>query len=235
MPKDKSILVCGPLDAGTEAVITDVLSSAGANCRFCTYAEAEALLAGDARCDMLVTLPVDVTPARFDEIDIAVWERGLDDNLHARFRVAQAAVQKFAASKAGVIVHVVPAAGLIGQAEGGTVSIATMSGVALSRSIALDNANTGIVSNVIATRGPDHARSLAALIGFLGSGEGQAISGQVYAVDGDEIHISSQPRPIRVAHRDGGWDQANLARVIGTAWGEALLPADAGIAEVFGA
>jgi hypothetical protein len=43
------------------------------------------------------------------------------------------------------------------------------------------------------------------------------VTGQIFAVRKDEIFLMSQSRPIRVAHKEGGWTPQSLA--------ETMLPA----------
>ena len=51
------------------------------------------------------------------------------------------------------------------------------------------------------------------------------MTGQIFAVRKDEIFLMSQPRPIRVAHKDGGWTPQAIAETMLPAFKSALLPA----------
>ena len=47
---------------------------------------------------------------------------------------------------------------------------------------------------------------------FLASDLAKDVTGQIFAVRKDEIFLMSQPRPLRVAHKDGGWTPAGHRR-----------------------
>jgi len=104
--------------------------------------------------------------------------------------------------------------------------------VGLSRSISIDMARSNVRSNCIApfafsrmtatvpTKGgaqnPDEApyldkikkmasEKIPPLIIALGSDQAADITGQIFAVRGNEIFLMSQPRPLRSVHRAEGW------------------------------
>jgi hypothetical protein len=61
------------------------------------------------------------------------------------------------------------------------------------------------------------ASKIAPICVFLASDLAKDVTGQIFAVRKDEIFLMSQSRPIRVAHKDGGWTPQSIA--------ETMLPA----------
>ena len=49
------------------------------------------------------------------------------------------------------------------------------------------------------------ATKIAPICVFLASDLAKDVTGQIFAVRKDEIFLMSQSRPLRVAHKDGGW------------------------------
>jgi hypothetical protein len=49
---------------------------------------------------------------------------------------------------------------------------------------------------------------------FLASDQSKDVSGQVFTVRKDEIFLMSQPRPLRSAHKDGGWTPETIAETV---------------------
>jgi hypothetical protein len=58
------------------------------------------------------------------------------------------------------------------------------------------------------------------------------VTGQIFAVRKDEAFLMSQPRPLRVAHKDGGWTPQAIAETMLPAFKSALYPLDVS-ADVF--
>ncbi|MEM9682146.1 MAG: 3-hydroxyacyl-CoA dehydrogenase, partial [Pseudomonadota bacterium] len=46
---------------------------------------------------------------------------------------------------------------------------------------------------------------------FLASEEAKEVTGQIFAVRGNEVFLMSQPRPLRSVHRSEGWTPESLA------------------------
>jgi NAD(P)-dependent dehydrogenase (short-subunit alcohol dehydrogenase family) len=76
------------------------------------------------------------------------------------------------------------------------------------------------------------ASKIAPICVFLGSDLSKDVTGQIFAVRKDEIFLMSQPRPLRVAHKDGGWTPAAIAETMLPAFTSALYPLDTS-ADVF--
>ena len=164
--------------------------------------------------DALVTLPVSHVPARFDQLDLDAWEAAADAELNTRFRLGQLAARRMNEGAGGAIIHIVAADSLPGAAEAGASAILSYASAGLSRGIALDLKGK-VRSNTLALD-PDGAAfdAAAAMILFLAGDAGKAVTGQIAAIGPTELQLFAQSRPLRVAHCDGGWDEAGLAAQI---------------------
>jgi NAD(P)-dependent dehydrogenase (short-subunit alcohol dehydrogenase family) len=180
--------------------------------------------------DGLVTTPAGHEGARFDRMDLDRWEAGLGWELGGRFRTAQAIVRAMRPDGDGSLVHLLSADGMLGAPQAASAAIAAFASAGLSRSIALDMAAARIRSNCIAVRADDESLDAAALLIRLLCGEqGRGITGQIAAIGPTQLHLLAQSRPQRIAHRDGGWDEASLTEQVGR-W-SAYLPRFADAAE----
>ena len=70
------------------------------------------------------------------------------------------------------------------------------------------------------------ASKIAPICVFLASDLSKEVSGQIFAVRKDEIFLMSQTRPLRVAHKDGGWSPQAIADTMLPAFKSALYPLD---------
>ncbi|HET7197824.1 MAG TPA: SDR family oxidoreductase, partial [Burkholderiales bacterium] len=130
--------------------------------------------------------------------------------------------------------HMTSTSGLVGNLGQANYSAAKLGIVGLSKSIALDMARYGVRSNCIApfawsrmigsipTETPEqqarvekmkamHTAKIAPLAVCLASDAARAVSGQVFAVRGNEIFLMSQSRPLRSVHRAEGWTPESVA------------------------
>lgn len=235
MADDRTIGVAGPLSDGRRRALDGAFAGVGVACRFARYADAGALFAARDAPRRLLTLPGVAAAGSFETLDVAAFEAALDGDLHGRFAAAQAAVRAAAAGggEGCAIVHLIDADGLIGAPAGAPTAIGTMAVVALSRSIALDFRGAPVTSNVVAGAVDPNPDDLAALVDFLAFGAGREVTGQVFALADGSLHLCGQPRPLRIAHRDGGWTQSDLAAQIGRAWRSLQPPAEETAREVF--
>ena len=76
-------------------------------------------------------------------------------------------------------------------------------------------------------------RAMQSLIGlgllgvvYLASDLSREVTGQIFAVRKDEIFLMSQPRPLRVAHKDGGWTPRTIADAMLPAFRSGFYPLD---------
>jgi short-subunit dehydrogenase len=139
--------------------------------------------------------------------------------------------------------------GLIGNLGQANYSAAKLGIVGLSKSIALDMAKYGVRSNCIApfawsrmigsipTETEDQkarveklksmeTSKIAPLAVFLASGLAKDVTGQVFAVRANELFLMSQSRPLKAAHRPGGWTPQAIADEALPAWRESLYKLD---------
>ena len=70
------------------------------------------------------------------------------------------------------------------------------------------------------------ASKIAPICVFLASDLASEVTGQIFAVRKDEIFLMSQNRPIRVAHKDGGWTPQAIADTMLPAFKRDLYPLD---------
>jgi NAD(P)-dependent dehydrogenase (short-subunit alcohol dehydrogenase family) len=164
----------------------------------------------------------------FFNMSVEEWRAVIDVHLNGSFYVARAAAPHFRAQQAGCYIHMTSTSGLIGNLGQANYSAAKLGLVGLSKSIALDMARYGVRSNCIApfawsrmigsipSETPDqHARveklkgmqaaKIAPLAVCLAAEAAREVSGQVFAVRGNEIFLMSQSRPLRSVHRAEGW------------------------------
>ncbi|WP_424138311.1 SDR family NAD(P)-dependent oxidoreductase [Roseomonas chloroacetimidivorans] len=172
------------------------------------------------------------------KMDHAEWDAVMKVHLYGSFNVSRAAALRFREQGSGAFVHITSTAGLVGNVGQANYAAAKLGIVGLSRSIALEMGRFGVRSNTLApfalTRmvtsipGADSEAFLAkrremtaAKIGpltvFLLSDAAAEVSGQVFAVRGNELMIMSQPRPVRSVHRSDGWTPETVQEaVLGT-------------------
>ncbi len=160
------------------------------------------------------------------------WDAVIDVHLNGARNVASAAAATFRQQDSGSFVHMTSTAGLIGNLGQANYSAAKMGIVGLSRSISIDMARANVRSNCIApfalsrmtetvpssggAQKPGEvpyaekikkmaSEKIPPLVIALGSDAAADITGQIFAVRGNEIFLMSQPRPLRGIHRAEGW------------------------------
>jgi NAD(P)-dependent dehydrogenase (short-subunit alcohol dehydrogenase family) len=177
----------------------------------------------------------------FHRMSVVDWKAVIDVHLNGSFFMSKAAAPYFKEQNSGSFVHFTSTSGLIGNFGQANYSAAKMGIIGLSKSIALDMAKFNVRSNsvspfawsrligTIPTETPDQkarveriqntmtAAKIAPLCAFLASDLSKEVTGQIFAVRKDEIVLMSQSRPIRTAHKDGGWTPEAIA--------ETMLPA----------
>ncbi len=177
-------------------------------------------------------------------------------HLYGAFYVSKAATPYFKDQGSGSFIHFTSTSGLIGNIGQANYAAAKMGIVGLSKSIALDMARFGVRSNCVSpfawsrmigtipTDTPEQkervermqqtmtAAKIAPVVVFLASDLAKDVTGQIFTVRKDEIFLMSQPRPLRVAHKDGGWTPQAIAETMLPAFKGSLYPLDVS-ADVF--
>jgi NAD(P)-dependent dehydrogenase (short-subunit alcohol dehydrogenase family) len=177
----------------------------------------------------------------FHRMSVVDWDAVIKVHLYGAFYMSKAAAPYFKEQNSGSFVHFTSTSGLIGNFGQANYSAAKLGIVGLSKSIALDMAKFNVRSNCVSpfawsrmigtipTETPEQqarverikntmtAGKIAPMVVFLASDLAKDVTGQIFAVRKDEIFLMSQSRPLRVAHKDGGWSPQSIA--------ETMLPA----------
>lgn len=162
------------------------------------------------------------------------WDAVIGVHLRGAFNVSRAAINQFRAQNGGAFVHFASTTGLIGNLAQANYAAAKLGVVGLSRSLAMEGARSNVRSNVIAPfawtrmtatipvtdeasaqrverfrtgmRSDQVARFAVALCA-----EGASnVSGQIFAVRGNELVLFNQPRPISSVTQPSGWTPAEI-------------------------
>ena len=165
----------------------------------------------------------------FHRMSAVDWDAVIKVHLYGAFYMSKAAAPYFKEQELGSFVHFTSTSGLVGNFGQANYAAAKLGIVGLSKSIALDMARFNVRSNCVSpfawsrligtipTTTPEEkarvdriqntmtASKIAPICVFLASDLSKDVTGQIFAVRKDEIFLMSQSRPLRVAHKDGGW------------------------------
>jgi NAD(P)-dependent dehydrogenase (short-subunit alcohol dehydrogenase family) len=188
----------------------------------------QAALDAFGRLDVVVNNAGILRDRFFFNMSVEEWRAVIDVHLNGSFFVARAAAPHFRTQQSGCYLHMTSTSGLVGNLGQANYSAAKLGIVGLSKSIALDMARYGVRSNCIApfawsrmigsipAETPEQQARVAKLKSLdtakiaplavcLAAEAGREVSGQVFAVRGNEIFLMSQSRPLRSVHRAEGW------------------------------
>ena len=194
----------------------------------------QAALDAFGRLDVVVNNAGILRDRFFFNMSVEEWRAVIDVHLNGSFYVARAAAPHFRAQQSGCYVHMTSTSGLVGNLGQANYSAAKLGIVGLSKSIALDMARYGVRSNCIApfawsrmigsipAETPEQqarvekmkamqTAKIAPLAVCLASDAARDVTGQVFAVRGNEIFLMSQSRPLRAVHRAEGWTPEAVA------------------------
>lgn len=168
----------------------------------------------------------------FHKMDDADWDAVLDVHLNGHYNLARAAVGHFRDQEEGAFVMFTSTSGLIGNIGQANYAAAKMGVVGLSRIIAMEGAAKNVRSNVIApfawTRMiatipvkdeasekrvkmfQEKMRADQVATAAVALAAAKDVSGQIFAVRGNEVFLMSQPRPVRGIGRLEGWTPETL-------------------------
>ncbi len=215
------------------------------------FANAEAMVAHAVECfgrlDIVVNNAGILRDGIFHKASEADWDSVIAVHLKGSFNLARAAAPVFRAQGSGRMIHMTSNSGLIGNYGQANYIAAKLGVVGLSRAIALDMARFNVTSNVIAPQAwsrligvipteTDEERArverfkrmtpdkIAHLVVALASDAAQHITGQIFVCRGNEIHLMSQPRPVRSFARPDGWAPETILASVFPAMQGALTP-----------
>ena len=194
----------------------------------------QAALDAFGRLDVVVNNAGILRDRFFFNMSVEEWRAVIDVHLNGSFYVARAAAPHFRSQQSGCYLHMTSTSGLVGNLGQANYSAAKLGIVGLSKSIALDMARYHVRSNCIApfawsrmigsipTETPDqqarvekmksmHTAKIAPLAVCLAADAARDVTGQVFAVRGNEIFLMSQSRPLRSVHRAEGWTAESVA------------------------
>ncbi|MCP3732811.1 SDR family oxidoreductase [Sphingomonas sp. MG17] len=170
----------------------------------------------------------------FHKMAAADWDAVLEVHLRGAFNVSRAAVGLFRDQGSGAFVHFTSTSALIGNLGQANYAAAKLGVAGLSRILAMEGAAKGVRSNVIAPfawtrmigtipitdeasaqrvermRTGMRANQVAQLAVALAADAAADVTGQIFAVRGNEVVLFSQPRPIGSVTRTDGWTPKTL-------------------------
>jgi len=162
------------------------------------------------------------------------WDAVIEVHLRGAFNVTRATVEHFRNQGEGSYVLFTSTSGLIGNIGQANYAAAKLGVMGLSRIIAMEGAIKSVRSNIIAPfawtrmiatipvkdeasaarvdrmKNGMRADQVAQLAVALASPEAKAVSGQIFAVRGNEIVLFDQPRPVRSVSRMEGWTPTSI-------------------------
>ncbi|MCP5433289.1 MAG: SDR family NAD(P)-dependent oxidoreductase [Alphaproteobacteria bacterium] len=179
------------------------------------------------------------------------WSSVIDVHLNGTFYITRATVEHFRNQEDGSYVLFTSTSGLIGNIGQVNYAAAKMGIVGLSRVLAMEGLRKKVRSNVIAPfawtrmietipvkdeqsaarvermRNKMRADQIAPLAVALAAPRASDVSGQIFAVRGNEIFLFDQPRPIRGLGRLDGWTPESVIEQCLPAMKPAMFSLDA--------
>jgi len=170
----------------------------------------------------------------FHKMSHADWDVVLDVHLRGTYNVCRATIELFREQQDGAYVLFSSTSGLIGNVGQTNYGAAKMGIAGLSRILALEGASKHVRSNVLApgawtrlvatvpVRDEEAAKrreqmaklmptdAPAKLAVALASPAAQAVSGQIFAVQGNDIAVMSQIRSVDYREKEGGWSPESI-------------------------
>ncbi|TXH16577.1 MAG: SDR family oxidoreductase [Gammaproteobacteria bacterium] len=239
--------VCAEIAAagGTALANTDSVASPDSAKRLITQAMDQF-----GRLDCLVNNAGILRDRFFHKMSEDEWDAVLKVHLYGSFYCSRAAAEIFKTQESGSFVHMTSTSALVGNRAQANYSAAKMGIVGLSRSIAIDMHRSGVRSNCIAPfawgrmvasipiqseqqrAAAERKQALmtpakvAPLVAYLASDLSRDVTGQIFAVRGNEVMLMSQPRTLRSVHQSDGWTAQSIAEHAMKAFRRDLYPLD---------
>jgi NAD(P)-dependent dehydrogenase (short-subunit alcohol dehydrogenase family) len=170
----------------------------------------------------------------FHKMSNADWDIVIDVHLRGTYNVCRATVELFREQQDGAYVLFSSTSGLIGNIGQTNYGAAKMGIAGLSRILALEGASKNVRSNTLApgawtrlvatvpvrdaaaaARREQMARLMptegpAKLAVALASPAAKSVSGQIFAVQGNDIAVMSQIRSVDYREKEGGWTPESI-------------------------
>lgn len=246
------------LDAGPAQQVADEIAAFGGEAVADTHsvserASAEAIVAGAVerfgRIDCVVNNAGILRDRFFHKMSEEEWDSVIKVHLYGAFFMSRAAATHFKEQGSGSFIHMTSTSGLIGNLAQANYSAAKLGIAGLSKSIALDMANSNVRSNCVAPfawsrmvssikiDSPEQAArvekikqmtpdKITPLVVYLASDAAADVNAQVFTVRNNEIMLMSQPRPLRSVHRGEGWNVQTIAEHAIPALRASFVPMD---------
>lgn len=173
----------------------------------------------------------------FHKMDDEDWDKVIEVHLRGAYNVSRASVELFRDQQEGSYVHFTSTSGLIGNIGQANYAAAKLGVMGLSRILAMEGVLKNVRSNIIAPfawtrmiatipvkdeasaqrvermKNAMRADQVAQLAVALASPEASAVTGQIFAVRGNEVILFDQPRPVRNMADTTGWTPRKLLDV----------------------
>jgi NAD(P)-dependent dehydrogenase (short-subunit alcohol dehydrogenase family) len=186
------------------------------------------------RLDAVINPAGILRDSMFHKMSEADWDAVIEVHLRGAFNVSRAAVEHFRNQGSGAFVHFTSTSGLIGNIAQSNYGAAKMGVVGLSHILAMEGAAKNVRSNIIAPfawtrmiatipvtdsasaqrvermRTGMRAEQVAQLAVALCSEASRAVTGQIFAVRGNEVVLFNHPRPVGSVVRTDGWSPETL-------------------------
>jgi len=170
----------------------------------------------------------------FHKMPVEDWKTVIDVHLNGAFNVTRASIEHFREQQDGSYVLFTSTSGLIGNIGQANYAAAKLGVMGLSRVIAMEGAQKNVRSNIIAPfawtrmiasipvkdeasaarvermKNGMRADQVAQLAVALCADGAKDVSGQIFAVRGNEVFLFNQPRPIKAMARIEGWTPQTL-------------------------
>ena len=215
------------------------------------FANAKAMVAQAierfGRLDIIVNNAGILRDVIFHKMTEEDWDAVIAVHLKGSFNLARAAAPILREQQSGRMIHMTSNSGLIGNFGQANYIAAKLGIVGLSRAVALDMARFNVTSNVIGPQAwsrligvlpteteEEKARverfkrmtpaKIANLVVALAAPAARHVTGQVFVCRGNEIHLMSQPRPVRSMANPEGWSPETILDTAFPAMEGALTP-----------
>jgi NAD(P)-dependent dehydrogenase (short-subunit alcohol dehydrogenase family) len=228
----------GPAEAVAEEIRKGGGKAASNSESVTNYAAVEAMR--DQALKELGGLHAVVNPAgilrdgMFHKMSVDDWRAVIDVHLHGTFNVTRATVEHFREQQDGAYALFTSTSGLIGNIGQANYAAAKLGIMGLSRIIAMEGANKNVRANIIAPfawtrmtssipvkdeagaqrveriKNSMRADQVATFTAALIADAAKEVSGQIFAVRGNEIVLFNQPRPVRTLADTEGWTTASI-------------------------